>query len=56
MKAFDKDRKCVILTGRRSGEYCTILKEIDTNFVEVELDSKKGKARRMNKKHLEPIK
>lgn len=53
MAAIDIGRKCVKLRGRKTGETVTVSKKIDANFVEV-TDSK-GKTKRCNIRHLEPL-
>jgi len=47
-------RKCLVLAGRRAGEKVTVVKVLDTNFVECESDKGK-KVRRYNIRHLEPV-
>lgn len=53
MTAIKVGSKCILTTGRRSGEEVEILEIIDKNFVKVK--NKKGKERRCNVMHLEPI-
>ncbi len=53
MAAIDIGRKCVKTQGRKTGSVVTISKKIDANFVEV--TDEKGKAKRCNIKHLEPL-
>ncbi len=53
MGAIQPGKKCVKLSGRHSGEVVTVVKQIDACFVEVK--DKKGRAKRCNVKHLEPM-
>ncbi len=53
MAAIDVGRKCIRLKGRKAGETVTVSKVIDKHFVEV-TDSK-GKAKKCNILHLEPM-
>ncbi len=53
MSAIQVGRKCVKTKGRKAGKTVTISKIIDRNFVEVSDD--KGKAKKCNVMHLEPI-
>ncbi len=53
MAAIDVGRKCIRLRGRKAGETVTVSKLIDKHFVEV-TDSK-GKTKRANMAHLEPL-
>ncbi|MFH0712989.1 MAG: 50S ribosomal protein L14e [Candidatus Micrarchaeota archaeon] len=53
MSSIQVGRKCIKTKGRKTGETVTITKLIDKNFVEV-TDSK-GKAKKCNAMHLEPI-
>ncbi len=51
--ALDKGLKCVLLAGRRTGEIVTIEEKVDDNFVKVK--TQKGKIRKCNVTHLEPL-
>ena len=53
MAAFDVGRKCIRLRGRKAGQTVTISKIIDKHFVEV--TDGKGKAKKANMAHLEPL-
>jgi len=53
MSAIEVGRKCVKTRGRKAGETVTIVKVLDSNFVEAR-DSK-GKVKRCNARHLEPL-
>ena len=53
MSALQIGRKCVKTTGRKAGQTFEIVRVIDHSFVEVK-DSK-GKVKRCNAMHLEPI-
>mgnify|MGYP001616880986 CR=1 FL=1 len=53
MSAIEVGRKCVKTRGRKTGETVTVVKVLDANFVEVR-DSK-GKVKRCNVLHLEPL-
>ncbi|MFH0836298.1 MAG: 50S ribosomal protein L14e [Candidatus Micrarchaeota archaeon] len=53
MAAIEVGRKAVLLKGRRAGQQVKITKVIDKNFVEV--TGEKGKARKCNVLHLEPL-
>jgi large subunit ribosomal protein L14e len=53
MAAIDIGRKCVKTQGRKTGELVTVSKLIDKNFVEV--TDEKGKTKRSNIRHLEPL-
>ncbi|NYZ75604.1 50S ribosomal protein L14e [Candidatus Micrarchaeota archaeon] len=53
MAAIQVGRKCVKTRGRKSGKTLVVTKIIDANFVEVKDD--KGKLKRCNIQHLEPI-
>jgi len=53
MGAIQAGKKCIKLSGRHAGEVVTVVKQVDANFVEVK--DKKGKAKRCNVKHLEPM-
>lgn len=53
MAAFDVGRKCIRLRGRKAGETVTVSKTIDKHFVEV--TDGKGKTKRVNMAHLEPL-
>ena len=53
MSAIEVGRKCVKTRGRKTGETVTVVKLIDANFVDVR-DSK-GKVKRCNILHLEPL-
>lgn len=53
MSSIQIGRKCIKTKGRKAGQAVTITRVIDRNFVEV-TDSK-GKAKKCNAMHLEPI-
>ncbi|MBI5635353.1 50S ribosomal protein L14e [Candidatus Micrarchaeota archaeon] len=53
MAVLSVGRKCVKTKGRKAGDTVEITKVLDANFVEVK-DSK-GKSKRCNKIHLEPL-
>ena len=53
MSAIEVGRKCVKTRGRKTGETVTVVKLIYANFVDVR-DSK-GKVKRCNILHLEPL-
>ncbi len=53
MPAIQTGSTCIKTRGRHTGETVTVVKVIDMNFVEVK--SAKGKAKRCNVAHLEPI-
>ncbi|HII38805.1 TPA: 50S ribosomal protein L14e [Candidatus Micrarchaeota archaeon] len=53
MPAIQVGRKCVKTKGRKSGKTVVVTKLIDSNFVEVKDD--KGKTKRCNVQHLEPV-
>ncbi|MBI4406460.1 50S ribosomal protein L14e [Candidatus Micrarchaeota archaeon] len=53
MSAIQVGRKCVKTKGRKAGKTFTISKVIDSNFVEV--TDEKGKTKKCNVLHLEPI-
>ncbi|MBI5177391.1 50S ribosomal protein L14e [Candidatus Micrarchaeota archaeon] len=53
MAVISVGRKCVKLAGNDAGSTVTVTKVIDANFVEV--TDAKGKAKRCNIKHLEPV-
>ncbi|MBI5229140.1 50S ribosomal protein L14e [Candidatus Micrarchaeota archaeon] len=53
MPAIEVGRKCVKTKGRKGGQTVTVTKVIDQNFVEVR--DEKGKVKRCNIQHLEPL-
>lgn len=53
MAAIKTGMKCVKTAGRDAGSEVTVSKIVDSNFVEV--TDAKGKAKRCNNKHLEPV-
>ena len=53
MSSIQIGRKCVKTKGRKAGQTVTITKVIDNNFVEV--NDAKGKTKKCNVMHLEPI-
>ncbi|MBI2444921.1 50S ribosomal protein L14e [Candidatus Micrarchaeota archaeon] len=53
MAAIDVGRKCILLRGRKAGETVTVSKLIDKHFVEV--TDAKGKQKRVNMAHIEPL-
>ncbi len=53
MSSIQVGRKCVKTRGRKAGQTVTITKVIDRNFVEI--TDNKGKAKKCNVMHLEPI-
>ena len=53
MAAIKEGATCIKTSGRKSGEKVTIVKIVDANFVEVK--DEKGKVKRCNITHLEPL-
>lgn len=53
MAAIQVGRTCIKTRGRKTGETVTVTKVIDANFVEVK--DAKGKVKRCNMAHLEPL-
>ena len=53
MPAMQIGRECVKTSGRKAGEKMTVVKVIDSNYVEVK--DAKGKVKKCNVKHLEPV-
>jgi|YelNatPaOPRAMG01_1025707.scaffolds.fasta_scaffold05515_7 large subunit ribosomal protein L14e len=53
MSVIKVGRKCVLTRGRRAGREVEIVEVIDSNFVKVK--DAKGKIRRANVSHLEPL-
>jgi len=53
MAAISEGKVCILKFGKNSGEEVTITKVIDDHFVMVK--GKKGKERKANIKHIEPI-
>ena len=53
MTAIQVGAKCILTTGRRAGSEVEITELVDKTFVKVK--DKKGKVRRSNVMHLEPI-
>jgi large subunit ribosomal protein L14e len=53
MGAIEVNRKCVKTRGRHAGEAVTVVKLLDGNFAEVR--DAKGKVKRCNVQHLEPL-
>ncbi|MFH1200357.1 MAG: 50S ribosomal protein L14e [Candidatus Micrarchaeota archaeon] len=53
MGALQVGMKCIKTKGRSAGKTFEITKNIDANFVEVK--GEKGKAKRCNVSHLEPL-
>ncbi len=53
MQALSVGTKCIRIAGRKAGEKVSVTKIIDSSFVEVQ--GEKGKPKRANVKHLEPI-
>lgn len=53
MQAMTVGTKCTRIAGRKAGETVTVTKVLDSNFVQVQ--GEKGKPKRANVKHLEPI-
>ena len=53
MPAIQVGRVCVKTKGRKCGQKVTVTKVIDKNFVEI--TDEKGKAKRCNITHLEPL-
>jgi large subunit ribosomal protein L14e len=49
---FNVGRICMKLAGRDAGKYCVIVNEIDTNFVEIDGQTRR---RKCNIDHLEPL-
>ncbi len=53
MPAIQVGGKCIKVRGRSAGKTVEVVKVIDSNFVEVKND--KGKIKRCNVLHLEPL-
>lgn len=53
MPAIQVGAKCVKIRGRKAGENVEVLKIVDATFVEVK--DAKGKVKRCNVRHLEPL-
>ncbi len=53
MPAISVGRVCVKTKGRKTGQKVTVTKVLDKNFVEVK--DEKGKLKRCNITHLEPL-
>lgn len=53
MAAIEEGRVCILKFGKGSGEKVTITKVLDENFVMVK--GEKGKEKRANIRHLEPV-
>ncbi len=53
MSSIQVGRKCIKTKGRKTGQAVTITKVIDRNFVEI--TDAKGKVKKCNALHLEPI-
>ena len=53
MAAVGEGKVCILKFGKNSGEEVTITKVLDDHFVMVK--GKKGKEKRANIKHLEPV-
>ncbi|NYZ74764.1 50S ribosomal protein L14e [Candidatus Micrarchaeota archaeon] len=53
MPAIEAGKKCLKTRGRQAGQEVTVVKVIDANFVEVK--DAKGKVKRCNVLHLEPL-
>jgi ribosomal protein L14E/L6E/L27E len=53
MAAIEEGKVCILKFGRNSGEEVTITKVVDDHFVMVK--GAKGKERKANIKHLEPV-
>ncbi|MGC8851162.1 MAG: KOW motif-containing protein [Candidatus Micrarchaeia archaeon] len=53
MPAIEPGKKCLKTRGRKAGQEVTVVKVIDANFVEVK--DAKGKTKRCNIQHLEPL-
>ena len=53
MPAIAVGKECIKTKGRKSGQKVTIMKILDKNFVEVK--DEKGKVKRCNITHLEPV-
>jgi len=53
MAAIEEGKVCILKFGKGSGEEVTITKVIDDHFVMVK--DAKGKEKRSNIKHLEPV-
>ena len=49
---FDVGRICYKIAGRDAGNYCVVIKKIDTNFVEIDGQTRRKKC---NIDHLEPL-
>ncbi|UCD02132.1 MAG: 50S ribosomal protein L14e [Promethearchaeota archaeon] len=54
MSVYDIGRICVKTMGREAGYYCVIVDIIDKNYLLI--DGLKVRRRRINYKHIEPIK
>ena len=53
MAAIQVGSKCIKIRGRKAGKSLEVLKILDGNFVEVK--DEKGKVKRCNVLHLEPL-
>ncbi len=53
MAAIEEGKKCILKFGKNSGEEVTITKVLDDHLVMVK--GKKGKERKANIMHLEPV-
>ncbi len=53
MAAIEVGGKCVKVRGRKAGKTVEVVKILDANFVEVK--DEKGKVKRCNVLHLEPL-
>jgi large subunit ribosomal protein L14e len=53
MPAIQAGRKCIKTRGRKAGQVVTVTKLLEGGFVEVQ--DEKGKTKRCNLSHLEPL-
>lgn len=52
MTIFDVGRVCYKLAGRDAGQYCVVIKKIDSKYVEIDGQTRR---RKCNIDHLEPL-
>ncbi len=53
MGAIEAGKKCIKTRGRKAGQTVTVVRLVDRNFAEVK--DAKGKVKRCNVQHLEPV-
>ncbi len=53
MGALKEGTKCIKTRGRKTGQTVTVVRVIDKNFAEIK--DEKGKVKRCNVQHLEPL-